>query len=114
MCTSRAGSVCSMELFPVLSRASSRNMERDWENGSIASSITSIEYSGEQQKIKKQNTYNMSLIIYCHIFCLLKVQNSSRSQAQNQTSQSLSMPSPTAAWLERLMRSRRMLFLRSV
>lgn len=48
----RAGSVCSMELFPVISRASSRNIDRDWENGSIASSITSIEYNGEQ-KCKK-------------------------------------------------------------
>lgn len=46
---SRAGSVCSMESFPVLSRASSRNMDRDWENGSIASSITSMEYNGEQK-----------------------------------------------------------------
>lgn len=44
---SRAESVCSMESFPVLSRASSRNMERDWENGSIASSIMSMEYNGE-------------------------------------------------------------------
>lgn len=46
----RAGSVCSMESFPMLSRTSSRNMERDWENGSIASSITSAEYNGEQKK----------------------------------------------------------------
>lgn len=46
--SSRAGSVCSMESMPGLSRASSRNMERDWENGSIASSITSVEYSGEK------------------------------------------------------------------
>lgn len=38
-----------MESFPVLSRASSRNMDRDWENGSIASSITSMEYNGEQK-----------------------------------------------------------------
>lgn len=45
----RAGSVCSMESFPVLSRASSRNIDRDWENGSIASSITSMEYNGEQK-----------------------------------------------------------------
>lgn len=45
--SSRAGSVCSMDSFPVLSRASSRNMERDWDNGSIASSITSVEYNGE-------------------------------------------------------------------
>lgn len=47
--SSRAGSVCSMDSFPVLSRASSRNMERDWDNGSIASSITSVEYSGEHK-----------------------------------------------------------------
>lgn len=46
--SSRAGSVCSMESMPGLSRASSRNLERDWENGSIASSITSVEYSGEK------------------------------------------------------------------
>ncbi|CAB1435338.1 unnamed protein product [Pleuronectes platessa] len=43
----RAASVCSVESFPMLSRASSRNMERDWENGSIASSIMSTEYNGE-------------------------------------------------------------------
>uniref|UniRef100_A0A3B5AII7 Calmodulin-regulated spectrin-associated protein 1-B-like n=1 Tax=Stegastes partitus TaxID=144197 RepID=A0A3B5AII7_9TELE len=48
----RAGSVCSMESFPLLSRASSRNMERDWENGSIASSITSTEYNGKWKCIK--------------------------------------------------------------
>jgi len=45
---SSAGSVCSVESFPVLSRASSRNLERDWESGSIASSITSTEYNGER------------------------------------------------------------------
>ncbi|KAM9518880.1 calmodulin-regulated spectrin-associated protein 1-B-like isoform 2-T2 [Salvelinus alpinus] len=37
----------SVESFPLLSRNSSRNMERDWENGSTASSITStVEYNG--------------------------------------------------------------------
>lgn len=51
--SSRAGSVCSMESFPMLSRASSRNMERDWENGSIASSITSMEYNGKQKLQRK-------------------------------------------------------------
>lgn len=50
--SSRAGSVCSMESMPGLSRASSRNLERDWENGSIASSITSVEYSGEKTRNK--------------------------------------------------------------
>ncbi|XP_041754760.1 calmodulin-regulated spectrin-associated protein 1-B isoform X2 [Coregonus clupeaformis] len=41
---SRGGSV---ESFPLLSRNSIRNMERDWENGSTASSITSTaEYNG--------------------------------------------------------------------
>ncbi|KAA8584426.1 hypothetical protein FQN60_008211 [Etheostoma spectabile] len=49
----RAGSVCSMETFPMLSRASSRNMERDWENGSIASSITSTEYNEPSSKSNK-------------------------------------------------------------
>ncbi|XP_018609283.2 calmodulin-regulated spectrin-associated protein 1-B-like isoform X3 [Scleropages formosus] len=37
----------SVESFPVLSRNASRNTERDWENASTASSITSVaEYSG--------------------------------------------------------------------
>ncbi|XP_062867249.1 calmodulin-regulated spectrin-associated protein 1a [Trichomycterus rosablanca] len=37
----------SVESFPTLSRNASRNMERDWENGSTASSIASAaEYSG--------------------------------------------------------------------
>ncbi|XP_024236980.1 calmodulin-regulated spectrin-associated protein 1-B isoform X1 [Oncorhynchus tshawytscha] len=37
----------SVESFPLLSMNSSRNMERDWENGSTASSITStVEYNG--------------------------------------------------------------------
>lgn len=38
----------SVESFPMLSRNASRNMERDWDNGSTASSITSVaEYNGE-------------------------------------------------------------------
>ncbi|XP_031658615.1 calmodulin-regulated spectrin-associated protein 1-B isoform X2 [Oncorhynchus kisutch] len=37
----------SVESFPLLSMNSSRNMERDWENGSTASSFTStLEYNG--------------------------------------------------------------------
>ncbi|KAI4905003.1 hypothetical protein NFI96_016458 [Prochilodus magdalenae] len=37
----------SVESFPMLSRNASRNMERDWDNGSTASSITSVaEYNG--------------------------------------------------------------------
>ncbi|KAJ8377629.1 hypothetical protein AAFF_G00255380 [Aldrovandia affinis] len=37
----------SVESFPVLSRNASRNTERDWDNGSTASSITSVaEYNG--------------------------------------------------------------------
>uniref|UniRef100_A0A8C7TRA9 Calmodulin regulated spectrin-associated protein 1a n=1 Tax=Oncorhynchus mykiss TaxID=8022 RepID=A0A8C7TRA9_ONCMY len=37
----------SVESFPLLRMNSSRNMERDWENGSTASSITStVEYNG--------------------------------------------------------------------
>ncbi|XP_048875665.1 calmodulin-regulated spectrin-associated protein 1-B-like isoform X2 [Brienomyrus brachyistius] len=37
----------SIDSFPVLSRNASRNTERDWDNGSTASSITSVaEYSG--------------------------------------------------------------------
>ncbi|XP_051534210.1 calmodulin-regulated spectrin-associated protein 1a isoform X1 [Myxocyprinus asiaticus] len=37
----------SVESFPILSRNASRNMERDWDNGSTASSINSVaEYNG--------------------------------------------------------------------
>lgn len=51
-----------MESFPVLSRTSSRNMERDWENGSIASSVTSAEYNGEQKYRKRLHIHPINII----------------------------------------------------
>ncbi|KAF7650879.1 hypothetical protein LDENG_00119160 [Lucifuga dentata] len=68
----RAGSVCSMEPFPVLSRASSRNMERDWENGSIASSINSIaEYNGPKLFKEPSSKSNKPIIINAIAHCCL-------------------------------------------
>ncbi|XP_071322600.1 calmodulin-regulated spectrin-associated protein 1-B-like isoform X2 [Trachinotus anak] len=67
----RAGSVCSMESFPMLSRASSRNMERDWENGSIASSITSIEYNGPKLFKEPSSKSNKPIIINAIAHCCL-------------------------------------------
>uniref|UniRef100_A0A8C5DBA3 Calmodulin-regulated spectrin-associated protein 1-B-like n=1 Tax=Gouania willdenowi TaxID=441366 RepID=A0A8C5DBA3_GOUWI len=67
----RAGSVCSMESFPVLSRTSSRNMERDWESGSIASSITSIEYNGPKLFKEPSSKSNKPIIINAIAHCCL-------------------------------------------
>nr|XP_046230552.1 calmodulin-regulated spectrin-associated protein 1a isoform X3 [Scatophagus argus] len=67
----RAGSVCSMESFPVLSRTSSRNMERDWENGSIASSITSMEYTGPKLFKEPSSKSNKPIIINAIAHCCL-------------------------------------------
>ncbi|XP_032395351.1 calmodulin-regulated spectrin-associated protein 1a isoform X5 [Etheostoma spectabile] len=67
----RAGSVCSMETFPMLSRASSRNMERDWENGSIASSITSTEYNGPKLFKEPSSKSNKPIIINAIAHCCL-------------------------------------------
>ncbi|KAM8744470.1 calmodulin-regulated spectrin-associated protein 1a isoform 1-T1 [Acanthopagrus schlegelii] len=67
----RAGSVCSMESFPMLSRASSRNMERDWENGSIASSITSMEYNGPKLFKEPSSKSNKPIIINAIAHCCL-------------------------------------------
>ncbi|XP_030004806.1 calmodulin-regulated spectrin-associated protein 1a isoform X12 [Sphaeramia orbicularis] len=67
----RAGSVCSMESFPVLSRASSRNMDRDWENGSIASSITSAEYNGPKLFKEPSSKSNKPIIINAIAHCCL-------------------------------------------
>ncbi|XP_026209701.1 calmodulin-regulated spectrin-associated protein 1a isoform X2 [Anabas testudineus] len=67
----RAGSVCSMESFPVLSRASSRNMERDWENGSIASSVTSAEYNGPKLFKEPSSKSNKPIIINAIAHCCL-------------------------------------------
>ncbi|XP_047228980.1 calmodulin-regulated spectrin-associated protein 1a isoform X3 [Girardinichthys multiradiatus] len=67
----RAASVCSVDSFPMLSRASSRNMERDWENGSIASSITSIEYSGPKLFKEPSSKSNKPIIINAIAHCCL-------------------------------------------
>uniref|UniRef100_UPI0037E7C153 calmodulin-regulated spectrin-associated protein 1a n=1 Tax=Semicossyphus pulcher TaxID=241346 RepID=UPI0037E7C153 len=67
----RAGSVCSMESFPMLSRTSSRNMERDWENGSIASSITSMEYNGPKLFKEPSSKSNKPIIINAIAHCCL-------------------------------------------
>ncbi|CAN9504449.1 unnamed protein product [Ophioblennius macclurei] len=67
----RAESVCSMESFPLLSRASSRNMDRDWENGSIASSITSIEYNGPKLFKEPSSKSNKPIIINAIAHCCL-------------------------------------------
>ncbi|XP_070706473.1 calmodulin-regulated spectrin-associated protein 1-B-like isoform X2 [Pempheris klunzingeri] len=67
----RAGSVCSMESFPMLSRASSRNMDRDWENGSIASSITSMEYNGPKLFKEPSSKSNKPIIINAIAHCCL-------------------------------------------
>ncbi|KAE8285282.1 Calmodulin-regulated spectrin-associated protein 1-B [Larimichthys crocea] len=67
----RAGSVCSMESFPMLSRASSRNFERDWENGSIASSITSMEYNGPKLFKEPSSKSNKPIIINAIAHCCL-------------------------------------------
>ncbi|XP_029920852.1 calmodulin-regulated spectrin-associated protein 1a isoform X3 [Myripristis murdjan] len=68
----RAGSACSMESFPMLSRASSRNMERDWENGSTASSITSVaEYSGPKLFKEPSSKSNKPIIINAIAHCCL-------------------------------------------
>ncbi|XP_069369967.1 calmodulin-regulated spectrin-associated protein 1-B-like isoform X2 [Paralichthys olivaceus] len=67
----RAGSVCSVESFPMLSRASSRNMERDWENGSIASSIMSTEYNGPKLFKEPSSKSNKPIIINAIAHCCL-------------------------------------------
>lgn len=66
-----AESVCSMDSFPVLSRTSSRNMERDWENASIASSITSTEYTGPKLFKEPSSKSNKPIIINAIAHCCL-------------------------------------------
>ncbi|XP_077441501.1 calmodulin-regulated spectrin-associated protein 1a isoform X2 [Vanacampus margaritifer] len=67
----RAESVCSMDSFPVLSRTSSRNMERDWESGSIASSITSTEYNGPKLFKEPSSKSNKPIILNAIAHCCL-------------------------------------------
>ncbi|XP_068609218.1 calmodulin-regulated spectrin-associated protein 1a [Brachionichthys hirsutus] len=67
----RAASACSMESFAVLSRMSSRNTERDWDNGSMASSITSVEYSGPKLFKEPSTKSNKPIIINAIAHCCL-------------------------------------------
>uniref|UniRef100_A0A8C6NKQ6 Calmodulin regulated spectrin associated protein 1 n=1 Tax=Nothobranchius furzeri TaxID=105023 RepID=A0A8C6NKQ6_NOTFU len=53
------------------SRTSSRNMERDWENGSIASSITSTEYNGPKLFKEPSSKSNKPIIINAIAHCCL-------------------------------------------
>uniref|UniRef100_A0A3B5KS93 CKK domain-containing protein n=2 Tax=Xiphophorus couchianus TaxID=32473 RepID=A0A3B5KS93_9TELE len=55
----------------MLSRASSRNMDRDWENGSIASSITSVEYNGPKLFKEPSSKSNKPIIINAIAHCCL-------------------------------------------
>uniref|UniRef100_A0A3Q2YJR3 Calmodulin regulated spectrin associated protein 1 n=1 Tax=Hippocampus comes TaxID=109280 RepID=A0A3Q2YJR3_HIPCM len=67
----RAESVCSMDSFPVLSRTSSRNMERDWESGSVASSIMSTDYNGPKLFKEPSSKSNKPIIINAIAHCCL-------------------------------------------
>ncbi|XP_068190183.1 calmodulin-regulated spectrin-associated protein 1-B-like [Antennarius striatus] len=67
----RAGSVCSMDSFPVLSRTPSRNTERDWDSGSIASSIASVEYCGPKLFREPSTKSNKPIIINAIAHCCL-------------------------------------------
>ncbi|XP_043999915.1 calmodulin-regulated spectrin-associated protein 1a isoform X2 [Gambusia affinis] len=69
--SNRAPSVCSVDSLPMLSRASSRNMDRDWENGSIASSITSVEYNGPKLFKEPSSKSNKPIIINAIAHCCL-------------------------------------------
>ncbi|XP_035377587.1 calmodulin-regulated spectrin-associated protein 1a isoform X2 [Electrophorus electricus] len=62
----------SVESFPMLSRNASRNMERDWDNGSTASSITSVaEYSGPRLFKEPSAKSNKALIQNAITHCCL-------------------------------------------
>ncbi|XP_034047794.1 calmodulin-regulated spectrin-associated protein 1a isoform X2 [Thalassophryne amazonica] len=69
--TQRAGSLCSVELLPILSRGSCRNMEKDCENGSIASSIMSAEYTGPKLFKEPSSKSNKPIIINAIAHCCL-------------------------------------------
>uniref|UniRef100_A0A8C5S028 Calmodulin regulated spectrin associated protein 1 n=1 Tax=Laticauda laticaudata TaxID=8630 RepID=A0A8C5S028_LATLA len=62
----------SMESLPVLSRNASRNMERDWENTSTASSIASVaEYTGPKLFKEPSSKSNKSIIHNAISHCCL-------------------------------------------
>ncbi|KAG1926256.1 calmodulin-regulated spectrin-associated protein [Pimephales promelas] len=73
----------SVESFPILSRNASRNMERDWENGSTASSITSVaEYNGprlfKEPSAKSNKPIIQNAIAHC---CLAGKVNEAQKNA---------------------------------
>ncbi|XP_056587472.1 calmodulin-regulated spectrin-associated protein 1a isoform X3 [Triplophysa dalaica] len=73
----------SVESFPMLSRNASRNMERDWDNGSTASSITSVaEYNGprlfKEPSAKSNKPIIQNAIAHC---CLAGKVNESQKNA---------------------------------
>ncbi|XP_076836235.1 calmodulin-regulated spectrin-associated protein 1a isoform X2 [Brachyhypopomus gauderio] len=73
----------SVESFPMLSRNASRNMERDWDNGSTASSITSVaEYNGpklfKEPSAKSNKAIIQNAISHC---CLAGKVNEAQKNA---------------------------------
>ncbi|MCJ8741062.1 hypothetical protein PDJAM_G00066380 [Pangasius djambal] len=80
---SQRGGGDSVESFPMLSRNASRNMERDWDNGSTASSITSAaEYSGlrlfKEPSAKSNKLIIQNAIAHC---CLAGKVNEAQKNA---------------------------------
>ncbi|KAK3555945.1 hypothetical protein QTP86_029745 [Hemibagrus guttatus] len=80
---SQRGGGESVESFPMLSRNASRNMERDWDNGSTASSITSTaEYSGlrlfKEPSAKSNKLIIQNAIAHC---CLAGKVNETQKNA---------------------------------
>ncbi|XP_027034690.1 calmodulin-regulated spectrin-associated protein 1a isoform X1 [Tachysurus fulvidraco] len=80
---SQRGGGESVESFPMLSRNASRNMERDWDNGSTASSITSTaEYSGlrlyKEPSAKSNKLIIQNAIAHC---CLAGKVNEAQKNA---------------------------------
>ncbi|XP_051962428.1 LOW QUALITY PROTEIN: calmodulin-regulated spectrin-associated protein 1-B-like [Xyrauchen texanus] len=62
----------SVESFPILSRNASRNMERDWDNASTASSITSVaEYNGPRLFKEPSTKSNKPIIQNAIAHCCL-------------------------------------------
>ncbi|XP_059381819.1 calmodulin-regulated spectrin-associated protein 1-B-like [Carassius carassius] len=73
----------SVESFPILSRNASRNMERDWDNGSTASSIASVaEYNGprlfKEPSAKSNKPIIQNAIAHC---CLAGKVNEAQKNA---------------------------------
>ncbi|KAL7844880.1 hypothetical protein SRHO_G00234190 [Serrasalmus rhombeus] len=73
----------SVESFPMLSRNASRNVERDWDNGSTASSVTSVaEYNGprlfKEPSAKSNKPIIQNAIAHC---CLAGKVNEAQKNA---------------------------------